>query len=872
MAFNPFNAFRKHQKVVFAALTIVCMLTFVMAGGSFAGGDFFSEVTRWVTGRSRVQEVATVYGKRISDRELQELRRQRRLANQFIQQAVFSAQENILNIVQGSLPQFDQAIQNQLNTILMRRRYIAFMPRDYLQKEYLNNLGIYLLQLQLMDKQLDKKLEQVQMVRQLQLALQQDFWLFHAPKDDLYPDENLYFGGSTSEQGLLDFLIWRQQADRLGIHLTAEDIGKLYGHETLHSSPEVAQILRALGFQPDNATQQGLVAALGDEFRVRLAQAALVGYDPGGHIDQVPTSITPYEFWDYYQKNRTELSLKLLPIPVQKFIAEIKDRPSEADPQALFDKYKDQEYAPDKDTPGFKQPRRMRLEWISASPDSEYYRKQARAWLLSLVAATPGNALLPIALIDPLVSEYESLKWGTFRAPALTVEDFASSFYDYIYFGRPENVAATVGQFLGTAVVHGSAVAPVVAYQGAAAVRSYKDLAPIVAREAQRRLPFSSAIFSAGSSVQTPFQPALTLAAIWQYASKIDQYLPMDLVRGQLVRKLQENVANTLLTSSLDAFKTELEKLRKELESKKTKPADVEKLVEKAIREHGWAHGSTTQLQDQYEINRESKQLAPLKEAYTRETQFRDPKGRMFAQTLLFSQGLDQWKLFTPRELVSNPSADTTEKKTFLYWKTDDQPAKVLTFAQAKPEVEAAWRLEKARGLAKAKAEDLAKQARDTHGDYLRTLNEASKEYGPVFELNGVSRWAKPALTSRAQPFPQYEPYKVPDDKIEYPPPWPNFVDTLLENLNQSGDTTVISNRPKDIYYVVALARRDVPSVQDFNKETAGNRQLLLRQLEAERQTEYRRAFLQQLRKEARLSVNEDALQRVKERPNLTEE
>ena len=126
---------------------------------------------------------------------------------------------------------------------------------------------------------------------------------------------------------------------------------------------------------------------------------------------------------------------------MEKLIAQVKDKPSEADLQALFDKYKDQEYAPDKDTPGFKQPRRMRLEWISASPDSEYYRKQARAWLLSLVAATPGNALLPMALIDPLVSEYESLKWGKFRAPALTVENFASSFYDYIYFGRPENVA-----------------------------------------------------------------------------------------------------------------------------------------------------------------------------------------------------------------------------------------------------------------------------------------------------------------------------------------------------------------------------------------------------------------------------------------------
>src|SRR5215470_3535857 len=115
MAFNPFHAFRKHQKVVFAALTIICMLTFVMAGGSFAGGDFFSELTRMITGgRSRIPEVATVYGKRISDRDIQELRQQRRLANDFMLMAVSTARENIFNNVRKFLPQFDQADQNDL--------------------------------------------------------------------------------------------------------------------------------------------------------------------------------------------------------------------------------------------------------------------------------------------------------------------------------------------------------------------------------------------------------------------------------------------------------------------------------------------------------------------------------------------------------------------------------------------------------------------------------------------------------------------------------------------------------------------------------------------------------------------------------------
>src|SRR5260370_20714269 len=283
-------------------------------------------------------------------------------------------------------------------------------------------------------------------------------------------------------------MIWRHQVDRLGIQLTPSDIGRQYKYETLSSAPSAAQLLAQLrGPRADSTAEQAVLTALGDEFRVRMAQAALVGYNPSGHVGQVPASITPYEFWEYYRTNRTELSLKLLPVPVQKIVPEVKDKPSEAELQALFEKYKDEEYAPNKDTPGFKQPRRIKLEWVSASPDSDTYRKQAQQWLLSLVAATPGNPLLPIALLEPLVNEYETLKWAYFRASPLTAADFANSFYDYAYFERPENVAAILGQIGGTAAVQGSALSTVVSYQSAAVARSEKDLAPLVAREAKRR-------------------------------------------------------------------------------------------------------------------------------------------------------------------------------------------------------------------------------------------------------------------------------------------------------------------------------------------------------------------------------------------------
>src|SRR5207302_3509358 len=132
-----------------------------------------------------------------------------------------------------------------------------------------------------------------------------------------------------------------------------------------------------------------------------------------------------------------------------------------------------------------------------------YYRKQAQQWLIALVAATPSNAFLPMALLEPLVNEYETLKWGHFRAPPLTAPEFASALYDYAYLQRAEDVAATVGQVVGTALLQRDGVlSTVAAYQSAAVARTQKDVAPIVAREAQRRLPWSAAVVATGTSIQ----------------------------------------------------------------------------------------------------------------------------------------------------------------------------------------------------------------------------------------------------------------------------------------------------------------------------------------------------------------------------------
>src|SRR5207249_3374930 len=98
MAFNPFHAFRKHQKVIFAIMTIICMIVFVF---QFGMGDPFTRVLGWLgASRGRGQVVATIYGSKVYETDLDRLRQDRETANNFIAGNVYLHQREAINAVQ----------------------------------------------------------------------------------------------------------------------------------------------------------------------------------------------------------------------------------------------------------------------------------------------------------------------------------------------------------------------------------------------------------------------------------------------------------------------------------------------------------------------------------------------------------------------------------------------------------------------------------------------------------------------------------------------------------------------------------------------------------------------------------------------------
>src|SRR5437667_7738522 len=119
MAFNPFRAFRKHQKVIMATLVGVSMVTFVLCGGIFGKGDFagwFQDT--FLGGRGRDNKVASVYGKTIEYPDIDRLRSQRRLANEYMSQATGLVTQKIVTKARDIAAKGDERLRGTVESVL----------------------------------------------------------------------------------------------------------------------------------------------------------------------------------------------------------------------------------------------------------------------------------------------------------------------------------------------------------------------------------------------------------------------------------------------------------------------------------------------------------------------------------------------------------------------------------------------------------------------------------------------------------------------------------------------------------------------------------------------------------------------------------
>jgi hypothetical protein len=941
MAFHPFHYFRKHQKPIFAVLAIVCMLVFIM---QFGIGDPFSRAMAWFGwGKSRGTTVTTLYDRKVTTSELAKVQANRKMADVFLLDAIREGQGKAIDSARTVLEKasFYQtplmpppagaqempppgSIKEVLNSIWSRQIFGRQMPPELIFRQIIGELQT----LSLAQGLAGGKQEEAAAIADLMAVLSFEA----AMLDPKRPRDEHFFGGSDRTEDLLDFLIWKEQAKRLGITLVEADVRKAVNREARRdvlakpfaSDERVKAFLKAY-LPARGLTVSDLEEAVADEFRVVLAKEALLGVEPpvqqaSGLREGVlvsPEVPTPHQFLRFYRDNRTLLTVALLPVPVSAFKAQVQGEPSAAEKERLFERYKGEEPAPFSDTPGFKEPRRVKIEHVSARADQPFYREEAvRQILASYLLRVPGGVVLPFGGVAPWAVNLAHA--GAFVQPRPGADEKRPDYFppqDPVnpayeayrdeqrglpYLGRrldlspeqPGKPKVEIWGVLHDANLHrlgpltfttGMALAlPGLAPAGSAGapalVASWLGSAAIYEQPDQRRLLYAQLALW-GQSISPPVG-VFGLNVPLGPAAYAPPVLPREEMYGRLLEKAISEKAPRIMRENLENFATELAKF-------KGRPDKAAEFLKDNLKKFGLEGRlrSMSEARDRFELATDPA-LKELRDAYEAGWKLQEGKRPDFADFLLMGTSTFDPVIWSSefRQIPRDRLREREVREPFVIWRAQDVPArepKSLAEKGVADRVIDAWRTLEARRLARKKAELLQErvkiaQKRVTPAEVVKLLADLRQEVadrdhvqlGEVFELSNVARLVR-SRSVRAEIAVEYAPYQPPADRIPYPRP--NFVDQLM-TLKNEGDSVLLSDRPESHYYVAVLLKREVPLLragagpanpdqptflelyaQPPHLDTLWGRQCL-----ADRRRDWRKEYLKQLRVDAGAKVDEN--------------
>lgn len=885
MAFHPFNWFRKHQKVIFAALTILCMFVFI---GQFGAGDAVSRILDWVgASRATGDVVATMYNKKVYEGDLARLERHRKAANavlrvmlvmpvpgtkQSAHDAVCQALLKELSSPSATSPLLglDKIVQAaQMRT--GERILDAFRGMPQQNHERMASFLRMQIQEDLSNVERKAALEAVtkdpdalNKLQRLARILGYQIWFL----DSLFEPSGrtnqapLIFGGGVKPEDLLDFRLWLHEADRLKINLTEEDVKKevvadAAGAELFDANHTFTSDPLVVGFVRQNRELQiqstaELLEAVRNEYRVAMAQGILLGNEPGLRAYRTrmgtassPALATPDEFLNFVREQRTNLRVQFLPISAASYLPQVTEKPSASELKSRFDRFKDQEPSLISREPGFKEPRRIVVDVLAGSPQDPYYRDLARQSVKDLLTLSqPRNRLATalaavtnpsygrlVTVFDPLRHEYEEDQSknhvGWFDDPreiGLTRDKRMGGFH-YTSALKPAGLASLFGSLSG-----GS---------GLNAASSLALNAGVV--EARTSLHFNLTMLLGLAD------PLHVLGAFSQLAVALPPPTPESLMLPQIVANFEERLAEGELNSNLSKVVQEVMKFRgkRGSEARKTANEEIAKLAKKYhLRQSGMPgpltfDGLTTALKKKEKLG-----LDGVREAILSSFQGRTQRLEAVSATLFATFGS-----FEPRQQF----APEPSKEVFVWWRSEDLEPRARKFSEVEDQVVLAWRMERARQLARQKAEQLEDEINKGKLDVAAAQKVlATQKQGTLFELDNVAQLVPPreVLAARAT---EYRAYQVPEEKMDHLEFPPLDLAKQLMVLKRPGQATVITDMPAKTFYVAVLLERSVPTIEDFKAIYAKTptSDTLYERFLAQRRQEYRKTVLEQLRREA---------------------
>jgi hypothetical protein len=855
MAFNPFNVFRRNQKVLFALLTIVVMFMFVLSSGLGGGADFFDWLPRVIGSRARSGDVlATIDGQKIYESDLQRIQTKRTLANQYMAAAAVQARENLRRyvadevgnvstenrqLVQYALSAGPMYVSPQtaqlLNNPQLFNQFLAMgmiNPESIQQEQQQTITGLQARLGEIADRSTQDKDKEV--ARVMQSLIDLDVRLTSAGRQGQYFTNLPNVGGNKD---LMEFKLWLTKADDLDISFTDSDIADLVQSEFFNRlGNEDLKAVEAALKNKVGYNAELLKEALGDEFKVRIAQSAVIGRSALRPMGQAYDS--PYDFYRYYRDQTSSARFGMISIPVENYLSKVQGSPTEAELREIYNKHKNDVPDPRLARPGLKEPRKLKLEWLEATGTEPFYKQAAADGVklagvtsrlngfLGLASTTGGvtnaavlGALAPLAMTDPVLdaqyAEYKSLQRNIARdhwyssglfAPQAQVIDRG--------FPRAENAAAVAG-------VAGPAGE---------------------AFEADRkaRIPTLAAALIAPLAHGTGVPKTMIAAAVAQ--AKATEPLPLEVVRARLAERTAEEMARVIVEGDLQKFMDEMTKFNV-AKSGTEAAGQAQAYLEKFAKERGLKTGRSEEFRDQFHIGTDPGLKPILAKAESTLPMhgggYMDPAmvgARFFAdadpRTGRPAPGAG---LYRPQVYPPGPLQPSPYESVLLSWRTAEQPAEApRNFEEARAKAEAAWRELKARELAKKDAEELAAKTQNLGKSFFEIEQKLkdiqtqfvgkfdtpeAKARVKYFEVDDVAPVVVTSLPTGAGPRHSAMPFNM-TSTVNVPYPSATMQEALIKAKDKPLSTSlVVSDMPEDRHYVAVLLDHRERGPKAFEEE-----------------------------------------------------
>ena len=921
MAYNPFNIFRRNQKALFAVLTVFVMVVFTLSSG-VAGGDFFETVSRWLGSKGGGTVVCKIDGRKITDRELdgdaRSLRYKRLMANKFMSLAAVQTQQSLEGYLSEQRsrvgPEGQQTIDGTLGLL---RELPRFAQQPGGLEQIINLLPGYANSLNTKidsptareeDKEAARVAQRLVLLLRTQILGGGRHYFLNAP--------------NRNQNDLIEFVLWQKKADQLGIKFGREDVKRLIQTEFALMFKNDVPVRTAMAKETQGFTLEKCYDALAEEFRVRAAQTAVLGST--GRHGEAPVYATPYEAFEYYRDQTSPSVYSLLAIPAAAFVPQVTDVPTEAQLVELFKKHETAEPNPKNETPGFKLPRKLAIAFLGITGEEPYYKKVAEEQIKvgEVMAKVSGVFTVPVAGVGPA--------WNAAAAAPLTLKepavDAAYNAYKNLFeYHRNKNyekstltpkskfsswehddpilptnavkagtVAATIGAFVGQVAGHGNPAA-------AATLASTAPLAYEIRDRVKVGIPFAL------SAMPTPALLQSAVGGIAQFEANLPKPLSIEAVRPELIKEAipkrakalalggQPDPTNPTATAEkgdLDNFIAKLEEMSDKDKEKGrmfaagvVKPKDkaaVEKYIAEFAAARGLTVGKSVEARDEWALETDPG-LAPLVAAHNKERGATyKPFGREFFVTI---SGFDQ-NTFRP---TYGPTTDTFIASRFttatgrdpfgpttnyVTWRTEDVAPAKRGYGEAKPDVIAAWKHLTARDKAREHAERVVAAVRDQAGAdpsrILRDLRQGVIDIAPakvkdqvreVFTLDPVAPFV-PGPGGRVQPFGMSESANVPY-------PTRDMVSALLDNREKPLKTAfVLTDAPKDTYYVAVLTNRTLKQPSEFRLDAysqTGTAQGMLGEHRREAVRKAHESVIALLKQEFKFEATDDQKKKLEE-------